>query len=180
MQLTDGRNRRGYDAGGLSNIFKRTARVVPAFIVLALISCTLGYYMFHVPLNQLAVVVAVPCVVSLAMTRILALVIPRSAKESAIAASFQALVVLAVSAAFIAMDFLFSAAIYYGLGLRHVVIGALRIAEYGAATAFCLIILALFTQFPDLWTAVLAAALKLLRSQTRLTNAFLTPPWLKH
>src|SRR5882762_2842046 len=113
MEQSGTRNRRSYDAGGLAGIFKRTARVIPVFMVCAAISCTLGYYVFKVSLEQLGTVATVPCIVGFVMTRILALVIPASAKESETthpSASFQALVVLSVVAAFIATDFLLSTA----------------------------------------------------------------------
>lgn len=186
MEQLEHPNRRGYDAGGLRGIFARLARVLPAFLSAAFISCLLWYYIFHVPLEQLSAVAVVPCVVGFAMTRILALLLPASAKDSELVhppVLVKSLVALSVIAAFIAGDFLFSAAIYYCLEPRYVVLGALKMVQFSAAAAVALILLALLcgliAKF-KLWAPVLAAIVNLLRAETKLTNALFVPSSRKH
>ncbi|MFZ0419440.1 MAG: hypothetical protein WAM04_15175 [Candidatus Sulfotelmatobacter sp.] len=186
MEQLEHRNRRGYDTGGLRGIFARLARALPAFVVCAFISCSLWYYAFHVPLDQLSAVAAVPCVVGFVMTRILALILPASVKDSELVhppALVKNLVALSVLAAFVAGDFLFSAAIYYRLEPRYVVLGALKIVQLSGLIAGALIVLALLAGLIakfKLWAPVLAATVNLLRSETRLTNALFIPPSRKH
>ena len=182
MERLDARNRRSYDAGGFPGIFKRTARAIPAFGFCAIASCGLWYGVFHVPLERLGTVAVVPCVVGFVMMRILSLLVPPSVKGGTRpSAVFQTLVVLSVFAAFIAVDFLCSSAIYYSLKLGHgVLLGAMKVAGLSAALAGVLIIAALVIGFPELWATVLTGTLKLLRARTAITNAFLVPPWHKH
>ena len=173
-------NRRSYDAGGLRQIFIRTARVIPAFMLLAISSCVLGRYAFRIPLEQLGVAAVVPCVVGFAIMRILAVLMPRSRQEiTPPSASFRVFGILAVLAAFIALDFLVATPIYHGLGLKETVVGALRIAEWAAVAAFGFVILALVMISGGLWVTMLGGALTLLRSQTQLTDIIPSPPWNK-
>ena|SRR5258708_992728 len=170
QDMQGSQNRRNYDPGGVFQIVRRTARAVPVFMVASIVSCLFGRYIFHVPLKQLGVVAAVPCVMGLIILRILAIGMPADVTKSETHPSkfFRAVVFMAAFAGFIAADFLCSAAIYHRLGLRYLVIGALTIAKVGAGTAFFLVILAVATETSELWHALLMAALKLLRSQTML------------
>jgi hypothetical protein len=176
--------RRSYDAGGIRSVLARTAKSIPTFFAVSFILCTLAYYVFHVPLDEVGTVAGIPCFVGFAMTRILSLILPRSAAEdelSRIPISFHISALLSVVAAFVAIDFVISAIIFYRLKLNYAAIGSLTIAEFSSLGASVFIVLALITRFSWLWTtAMLAAAIKLLRAQTRLTAKVLTPPWHKH
>jgi hypothetical protein len=171
----DQHTRRSYDAGGFATIFNRTARMLPVFAICAVGSCLLWRYAFHIPLDQLKPVAVVPCIVGLLMLRVLALVIPASAKDNGSHPRlfFRLIVVSAVFAAFIATDFLISTFIYYyALGLKSVAHDARVIVIFSSTAAGILIVIAIFSGFPELWVTVLKSALQMLRAQTQLTTAF--------
>jgi len=176
-------SRRSYDSGGLLVIFTRIARVMPTFAFLSIVSCTVAYFIFGVHLSNLAVIAGTPCVVGFIMLRILALILPIESSEDQgkkARATFQALVVSSVASAFIAIDFLGSAVIYYILGFKHYTVGALTISEASAAIAFGLIIVAIVPMFSDIWTLVISASIKLLRTETKISNELFSIPFYRH
>jgi hypothetical protein len=181
MDQSDGLNRRSYDTGGFLGVFKRTIRIIPAFVAAATASCAVGYYGFHIPPERLGVIAGVPCVLGFVVIRILALILPAKStmdpQQPRPSAFFRVVVLLSVVAALTATDFIFTAFVYYALAeSRLMVLGAFRIAALSAALAVTVILVAFFSKVPELWITVFAAAVKVLRTQTELTRAVFSPP----
>jgi hypothetical protein len=184
MQQSDDLNRRSDDTGGPLGVLKRTLRIVPVFAVAATATCLVGYYAFHIPPEQLGTVAAVPCVLGFIVIRLIAVLLPAQSADSEYSppsAFFRIVVLLSVVAALVAIDFLCSASVYYGLREpKWLILGAFRIAGLSASAAVGFILIALFSRVPELWVAVFASAVKVLRTQTELTRALFVPPSHKH
>jgi hypothetical protein len=167
----------------MPRVLRRIGRVIPSFALLAIISCLGGRYIFHIPLEQLAVVAAVPCVVGFGITRVLNLAIPgppRNDERVRPSVAFRFLVLLALLAAFIGSDFFISAGVYYALHLRNIVEGTLRIAASCTILAAGIILLAVVREvFPEFLNIFAFAALKLLMFPTRIADFLSGHGWGK-
>lgn len=169
----------------LFHVVLRTGSVLPSFALLAIASCVIGKYVFLIPLEQLGVVAAVPCVVGFGITRVLNLLIPKPPPRSNTELTrpslvFRVFVIVAFVAAFIATDFFLSAMLYYALHLRSIVNGTLRIAAACAVLAGGISLLALIREVMSEFVNTFAiAAVKLLMYPTRIADFLRGHGWHK-
>jgi hypothetical protein len=171
------------DTEGLGRVLKRTIRLLPSFAFVAVISCAIGRYIFRVPLENLAVVASVPCVVGFVITRALVILMVRvplrSPRKTSWSSRLFGLVVF--FAAFGAVDFLASAGIFFALDLHTSATGSLYIAAIAAILALSSLLLAITRELiAELSDAMLLAAFRLLIYPTNLANFLEYHRWPKH
>lgn len=114
----------------LATAFKRTLRAAPSFFVLSLIG-TAAVYGLRVPASQRTIAAAVPLVVVFLMSRAMALLIPPlppGADLKPVPKGFIVFFLVVFGSAFLALDLLFSSAIFALLSLPGLMDGAMELA----------------------------------------------------
>lgn len=145
--------------------FRRVGRVLPSFAVLSASGCMIGHYGFGVPLNELAVAVAVPLVGIFAISRMMVIALPAVPKSEPSNRPgppmvFMVLAMAVFCAGVAAIDFAFSAVVFSQLQIPDLINGAWRIAAVCgiiAGAAFVTAVLFLMRTVMSSWWDVLIA-----------------------
>jgi len=130
---------------------RKVIRMAPLFLVMSAVGCLLAYFVFSVPANQAAVVVAVPLGFLIVIGRtLLASMTPTPAPKNFQMPSIGFLVsalTLIVSVT-MTLDLLLSSCVYSGLGLHNTASGALQAALLFAVLSLLAALCSLLTLRP--------------------------------
>lgn len=136
----------------LERIFRSVLRLIPAFTLISVAGCLIGYFVFHIPHGELGVVVSVPTVVAFILTRLLILFVPREIPDETERANLSRLISASIVFICLATTVVMvpSSLIYGVIGLSVIAKGSFFIA----ALAF---LAALVVVFFDITLTVCAA-----------------------
>jgi hypothetical protein len=114
----------------IKRLWRSIVRLVPVFLLFAVVGCLLGRYVFHIPLDLLGVVVSVPVVVIFGITRLLVLAVPRepsSEHRSSIPSTWAKISAVQVTLCFFtAIVMALSAVAYKAIGLSVIALGSIK------------------------------------------------------
>ncbi len=125
------------DPDSLSSVIGKAANLLPFSFGISAVGCTVAYYVFNVPLDQVAVVVSVPLIIGFVFVRGFVLFTPlvsdRPRTHSVPPLAFRVSAILLFVSMVGTFAMLASSPVYFWLGLRDVSRDALHVAAVGAA-----------------------------------------------
>jgi len=174
-------------------VITRVLRVGATFVVLSVLGCLLGYFVFHLPLTELSAAVAVPILWVFAISRAFVLTLPGisvNEKNTQIvnAGAGQRVIFCALTAAFLsgvaAIDFLLSAGTFLYLGLHDLASRSFRLAGiFGLVSTALVLILSAVVVRKYVRTqadALVVGVWRILRWPARLADSLPHMPKLDH